>query len=244
MIYSPLEFAEFEYQNDTNKVYLLSYYIDGENILDTLSSKRSIAEKRSPDVLLNFIKSQDANASLAQIQEIVYSLPTYYVTYVTNLGTFKAVIEDKGTLLTTSQSAKIGDQTCFDLNVTDSQNGEKVRLFDTFLKQNYPLTGYSIQVIQVNVQTFSLGYRILYANDALKQISITLEEVDGTANVVKVAYSNYGYEVMNPDTLNPDYQKILDIIKQSGLAGSKIPFFTETNGTMVKGYYEDGKSTF
>lgn len=42
---------------------------------------------------------------------------------------------------------------------------------------------------------------------------------------------------------NPDYQKIIDIIKNSSLAGSKIPFFTEANGTYISSYYEDGKST-
>ena len=154
------------------------------------------------------------------------------------------MIEDKGTELVLSQSALISNSTCFDLNANDAQTSEKIKAIDTFLKQNYPLTDYSIQIVQINVQAFSLGYRILYANQNLKQITINLEEVDGTANVIKVAYANYGYELLSPDPKNADYAKIADAIKQSDLSGSKIPFFTENNSTVIKAYYEDGKSTY
>lgn len=94
------------------------------------------------------------------------------------------------------------------------------------------------------MQTFSLGYRIVYSNANLKQITITLEEIEGNANVIKVAYSNYGYEAVNPDATNQDYAKISSIMAKSDLLGTKVPFFTETNGTVIKAYYEDGKSTF
>lgn len=117
VIYSPSEFSEFEYQTDTNKAVLKSYYIDGENILDTLSTKSGASERRSPDLLLAFIQSQFNNTSMAQIQDITYTAPTYFVTYVTSQGTFKVAIDDKGGQLTVSQSAKIGDQTCYDLSV-------------------------------------------------------------------------------------------------------------------------------
>lgn len=94
---------------------------------------------------------------------------------MTNLGTFKAVIEDKGTELILTQSALILNSTCFELNVNDGQASEKIKAIDTFLKQNYPLIGYSIQIVQINVQSFSLGYRMLYANTNLKQITVNLE---------------------------------------------------------------------
>lgn len=34
----------------------------------------------------------------------------------------------------------------------------------------------------------------------------------------------------------------MNYIKTNNLAGSKLPFFIETNGTIVKAYYDDGKS--
>ena len=143
--------------------------------METLSSKRSIAEKRSPEILLTFLKTKVKNSDLIQIKEIEYSLPTYYVSYVSNLGTFRAAIEDKGSELVLSQSSQISNSTCFDLNVTDAQTSEKINTIDSFLKQNYPLTDYSIQIVQINVQPFSLGYRILYSNKNLKQITINLQ---------------------------------------------------------------------
>jgi hypothetical protein len=32
--------------------------------------------------------------------------------------------------------------------------------------------------------------------------------------------------VVDPISTNPDYQKILDILKNTAIAGSKTPFFT------------------
>lgn len=97
------------------------------------------------------------------------------MSYVSNTGTFRAAIEDKGSELVLSQSSLISNSTCFDLNVTDGQTAEKIKAIDLFLKQNYPLTGYAIQIVQINVQPFSLGYRILYSNSNLKQITINLQ---------------------------------------------------------------------
>lgn len=94
---------------------------------------------------------------------------------MTDSGTFKAVVDDKGTELVLSQYSLISNLTCFDLKVDDAQASEKVKTIDTFLKQNYPLSGYSIQIVQVNVQKFSLAYRILYSNTNLKQITVNLE---------------------------------------------------------------------
>lgn len=68
--------------------------------------------------------------------------------------------------------------------------------------------------------------------------------MDGTANVIKVAYANYGYELLNPDLADKDYARIANAIKLSDLVGTKVPFFTELNSTVIKAYYEDGKSTY
>lgn len=122
-------------------------------------------------------------------------------------------------------------------------NSDKMKAIDDFLRTNYPLDDYSIQVIQVNVGLGSIRYRFLYANSKLKQVEIYLSEADGTANVDKAAYINFGYEAVDAVTTNPDYQKVLDIFKASSLVGSKIPFFTEANGTVINSYYDDGKST-
>ena len=50
--------------------------------------------------------------------------------------------------------------------------------------------------------------------------------------------------MLNPDPLNRDYQLILDGIQKSQVAGTKTPFFTEQNSSIIKGYYDDGKSTY
>lgn len=70
-----------------------------------------------------------------------------------------------------------------------------------------------------------------------------MQEADGAANVIKAAFINFGYEVVDPISTNADYVKITNIMKNSTLAGTKIPFFTEVNGSMIKAYYDDGKST-
>lgn len=68
--------------------------------------------------------------------------------------------------------------------------------------------------------------------------------MDGIVNVIRVAYANYGYEILNPDPLDQDYAKIASILKQSDFVGSKVSFFNEINSTVIKAYYEDGKSTY
>lgn len=122
-------------------------------------------------------------------------------------------------------------------------NSDKMKAIDDFLRANYPLDDYNIQVIQVNVRLGSIRYRFLYASPKLKQVEIYLSEADGAANVDKAAYINFGFEAVDAVSTNPDYQKILDIFRASSLAGSKIPFFTESNATVITSYYDDGKST-
>ncbi len=66
-------------------------------------------------------------------------------------------------------------------------------MYDDFLKKNYPLADYQIELIQINLQPLSFITRLLYANSAKKQIEIFLEEFDGSANVIKASFINYGY---------------------------------------------------
>ena len=49
--------------------------------------------------------------------------------------------------------------------------------------------------------------------------------MDGIVNVIRVAYANYGYEILNPDPSDQDYAKIASILKQSDFVGSKVSFF-------------------
>jgi|JI7StandDraft_1071085.scaffolds.fasta_scaffold333008_2 hypothetical protein len=51
-------------------------------------------------------------------------------------------------------------------------------------------------------------------------------QTDNNANIIKAAYINNAFEVVDPLTINIDYQKILDLLKNSTLTGNKVPFFT------------------
>jgi hypothetical protein len=37
---------------------------------------------------------------------------------------------------------------------------------------------------------------------------------------------NYGFEMIDPIPTNEDYQNILSVLKNSSMAGTKIPFLT------------------
>lgn len=65
------------------------------------------------------------------------------------------------------------------------------------------------------------------------------------ANVIKASYINFGYELVDLVLTNQDYQKITSVVKESNLAGAgQGLFFVEVNGSVIKGYYDDGKSTY
>ena len=68
IIYSAQEYSEFEYFNDTNKVNVLSYTVDGENIILALATIKPLAEKRSNETLLNFIQANEPAANPAKIK--------------------------------------------------------------------------------------------------------------------------------------------------------------------------------
>lgn len=149
---------------------MISYTVDGENILVTLSAAQTAASQRSPDVLLGFLLTNKLVSNLAKIQKLDIALPSYTLTVVSNNGTFKAVIDDIGGTMKVSQFTLISTVTCYDMDVSDVQTSDKISTIDSFLKASYPLTDFSIQLVQVNVQTDSVVYRILYANSKLKQI--------------------------------------------------------------------------
>lgn len=60
--------------------------------------------------------------------------------------------------------------------------------------------------------------------------------------MLKASYLNYGYSLVDIDTSNTEYQKIVNYLKGSTFAGEKVPFFTESNSTVINAYYDDGKS--
>mgnify|MGYP007068599986 CR=1 FL=1 len=44
-----------------------------------------------------------------------------------------------------------------------------------YIKNNYPLDGYDLQLVQINVQYNVYNWRMLYSNDKQKQISAYLD---------------------------------------------------------------------
>ena len=147
------------------------------------------------------------------------------MTVINSDGTYVAVIEDKG-VLNLKSITRTTSSTCYDMSSNEIIASDKIKTIDDFLRANYPLEDFNIQVIQVSVRPGAVSYRFLYANPKLKQIQIYLDESDGTANVNKAAYINYGYDIDEAVSTNPDYQKIVDVLKNSNLAGLKTPFYT------------------
>lgn len=109
--------------------------------------------------------------------------------------------------------------------------------------KNYPLDGFQIQLIQVNVNENSVQYRFLFTSQKLKQIQIDLIEEGTTAKVTKAVVLNFGYESLNPDPQDPLYAQVLKLLANPTLKGDHIPFYTEANDTNVRVYYNDGNST-
>lgn len=68
VIYSEKEYSEFEFYTDTNKTKVISYFVDGENIMVTLNAAKLQAERRSNETLLSFIQANEPAANPAKIK--------------------------------------------------------------------------------------------------------------------------------------------------------------------------------
>ena len=73
------------------------------------------------------------------------------------------------------------------------------------------------------------------------QIVINLSAAGQTARLVNAFLMNYGYGILQPN--DPQYLRIVDYLKNVEIAGSKIPFYTESNTTHNRAFYNDGKQT-
>lgn len=86
-----------------------------------------------------------------------------------------AVVEDKGSM-NLAQLITVSNLTCFTMQTEQAQVNSSVKTIDSFLKNNYPLTDYNLQMVQINVPSATtVGYRFLYSNPKLKQVEIYLE---------------------------------------------------------------------
>lgn len=101
-------------------------------------------------------------------------MPIYTLTVITSSGTYKAVIDDNGGDMKLIQFIQLSNATCFEMKESEVRSSDKINIIDGFLKANYPFTDFNIQLVQVNVQSSSYIYRMLYANSKLKQIEIYL----------------------------------------------------------------------
>lgn len=98
------------------------------------------------------------------------TLPTYTLEVVSSSGTFKVVIDDNGGELNVTQFLQSSTSTCYNMPSNEVQNSDKISTIDSFLKTSYPLIDFSLQSVQINVQSLSIVYRMLYASSKLKQI--------------------------------------------------------------------------
>lgn len=169
-------------------------------------------------------------------------MPLYTLILVTSTGTYSVVIDDKGGELVKAEFTKISDVTCFTLSTTQAQTSDQVNAIDSYLKLNYPISDYKLQLVQISVKPTKTSYRLVYSNAKLMQIEIYLDEANSTASVIKASYLNYGYSVLETDLANSDYREVTTYIKNSDLGGEKIPFFIESNQSLIKAYVDDTKS--
>lgn len=132
---------------------------------------------------------------------MIYNIPSYTVIVATPTGTYSATILDKGQL-SLEQFTKISEVTCFTMTVTQVQENDSIAAIDSYLKNNYPLADYSLQLVQISVKTGKVSYRLIYSNLKLKQIEIYLEEANNTASVIKASYLNFGYSLVETDATN------------------------------------------
>lgn len=49
---------------------------------------------------------------------------------------------------------------------------------------------------------------------------------------------------MEPSNNNSDYLAIVSAVNRSNLNGTKVPFFIESNSSIIKAYYNDGSATY
>lgn len=80
------------------------------------------------------------------------------------------MVEDKGGELMKNEFIKISDATCFTLSTTQAQSSDQIKAIDNYLKSNYPIADYSLQVVQINVKPTKTSYRLVYSNAKLLQI--------------------------------------------------------------------------
>lgn len=175
VVYSDKEYSEFEFSSDINKVNVLSYFIDGENILVTLNAIKQLASRRTNETLLSFVQANEPAANPAKIKEVIYNLPLYTLILVTSTGTYSTVVEDKGGELLKNEFIKVSDVTCFTLSPSQAQTSDQVNAIDSYLKSNYPISEYNLQLVQISVKPTKTSYRLVYSNAKLLQIEIYLD---------------------------------------------------------------------
>ena len=85
------------------------------------------------------------------------------------------MVEDKGGELVKNEFTKISDVTCFTLSTSQAQTSDQVSAIDSYLKSNYPIANYNLQLVQISVKPTKTSYRLVYSNSKLLQIEIYLE---------------------------------------------------------------------
>ena len=115
--------------------------------------------------------TQKLEAKDGKTSSISYNLPYYTIRLVLSTGTYSAIIEDKGDALSLVQYQKLSSVTCYELLAAEIQSDSSTQQIDQRLRSLYPLGGFNIQLIQVQVLPLNqLKYRFLYSNLKLQQI--------------------------------------------------------------------------
>ena len=163
------------------------------------------------------------------------------LSFVSNLGTYSANVGSASNAFPIANYSKISNTTCYDMSDLHSYD---IKYLDDFIRYNYNLYGYTLKLVQTKVNNVGRQFRALYSNSKLKQMEFFVEKLYTLYNVLKSNTLNDGYELWDSNSQNSDYQKLVNYLSTSGLGGSKIPMTTENTTKTIRGFYNDGKSTY
>lgn len=165
-IYSANEYIEFKYNKPYGTTTLISYTVEGKNILDILKAVGTTPEKTQPNLYLNYVKIKK-QSPFSNLVSFIFNPVNTIVSLVSNLGTFSANVGSSSNLFPISNYTQTSSSTCYDM--TDL-NSDDTKSLDNFLRSYYNLNGFVLKLSQSKMNGVGRHFRALYSNSRNKQI--------------------------------------------------------------------------
>lgn len=172
---------EFKYNRTSNVTTLLSYTVEGDNILYILGVLNQTTEKAEPKLYLDYLTEKQNTTENNDLSFFASNSLEAILSYVTNQGTYQANIGNSNNQFAIKYNSLVSSTNCFDF--TEVNKNKSWRL-EKFLRDNYNLIGYEIRSIQSRVNRVGKSYRVLLSNKKLKQVEFILDELFTLLNVI------------------------------------------------------------